>query len=235
MLGQLKHQAGEQATGHRVAHTYRPVGHGEIQQRQRRTGQRNRRELDHRHVGVGYALGPPRRRAHQPRTQRQAATHQQGADGNQRPINQHALQHRPLTAHAPDVVERIVDGDQQHDGGDRQKHDAHRRQLGGIVDKLLGVFFDQLGRFRHDIVEDEILDHVRHAVKHRKRRQQRHRHGNNWHQRQQGGKGQTRRRLQAVILLKAPVDHAQQLGEPRQQFWQGHHPWASGSAAIIHR
>jgi len=61
--------------------------------------------------------------------------------------------------HPPDVVERLLDGGQEHDGGDRQKQQADSGEPPGLARQLGKILLHHLTRGRHEVAVDEILNH----------------------------------------------------------------------------
>jgi hypothetical protein len=154
---------------------------------------------------------PPGNLPHQPargrqriRGQRQAGAQQQRAQRDGGPVDQHALAQRPQTAHAPDVVERTVDGEDQRQRGGQQHGKTPPPQPVGLGRELREVA-QHLARdvVGHQALDQPALQHILQLAEHGEGREHGQRHRNEGHQRQDGGEGQAAGRQAQAVFTEA--------------------------------
>ena len=95
---------------------------------------------------------------------RQAAADQQGGQGQDGPVGHQADGQPARHALAPDDVETLLDGAEQHQRGDRQKDDADSGELPGIGHEPGEVLAHDLAGGGNEIGEQELLHGFLHAL-----------------------------------------------------------------------
>ena len=184
LLGQLDADRDKDATGPRIAPWHLHVGNVAIQPRHaaREQDEFDRIKDETRTVRQGLAQPPGRRRRH-PGGERQADRQHQRTERDRGPIDQHALAQWPQLAHAPDVVERAVDRENQHQGRDHQDRQTHRAQATRLGRELREVVQHRpRNGVRDQAVHQPALQQQLHFSEDRKCGKNRQRHGHEGHQ-----------------------------------------------------
>jgi len=121
----------------------------------------------------------------------QTHTQQQRTQGDRRPVNEHALPKRPGRAHAPDAVERAVNGEYQSQRRAQQHGKPGHTQFIGLASELVEVA-QHLARniVWHQAFYQPLLQHILKLGEHRKRGEYRQRDRNKGHQSNGGGKSE---------------------------------------------
>jgi len=125
-----------------------------------------------------------------------------------RPVDEHPLRERPRRAHAPDVVECLVDREDQRDGGDQQHDQARDAQAAGLARELVQV----AQHLPRDVVGNQALDEpalqpALHLREHREDGEQRQRHREERHHRDGGREGQAAGREAEPVFAKTLAQH----------------------------
>ena len=181
---------------------------------------------------IDQALG----RRHHIGRQHQAKAQQQRPQRDGSPVNQHPLAQRPQLAHAPDVVERAVDGQDQRKGRDHQDGEADQAQLTGLGGELREIA-QHLARngLGNQAVHQPALQHLLRLAKDREGREQGQRHGKKRHQRQQRCESKTAGGHAQTVFLEARQQHLGRVvpGEGTQALLRTAAPAAQGRLEFL--
>eukprot|EP01136_Pigoraptor_vietnamica_P016251 Opistho-1_new@60105 len=158
LLRQLQPRSHEHATQQRMAPAHPGVGHVAVQRGNAPGEQRElHRPEQETHAARQAGHHVPRHRDGEG-GHRQAAGQQQRPEREHRPVHQHALRERARLAHAPDVVELAVDGEDERQRRDEQHQRAGPAHLPGLVGKLVEVAEHLLGDVgRHQALHPHVL------------------------------------------------------------------------------
>ncbi len=132
--------------------------------------------------------------------------------GQDHPVHGERLGQRPALGGAPDVVEVLVDGRDQHQCHHDQGADADRRGVGGVGHEAVDVLLEHLARCGDEVVIDELLDPLLQALEDRKGRHHAEHHGDHGHQGEQGDIGQVTGGDRQPVLLEAAPDELGKVG-----------------------
>ncbi len=110
-----------------------------------------------------------------------AGPDEHGSQGQDHPVHGECLGQRPALGRAPDVVEVLVDGRNQHQGHHDQGADPHRRGVGGIGHEAVDVLLDHIARSGHEVVVDEPLHLLLDALEYREGGHHAEHHGDHGH------------------------------------------------------
>ncbi len=137
-----------------MAPAHRPVGRNGVEEAER-----------HRFDGEGH--GPARQLAQDAVArdlgidragERERRAEQDGSQGDDGPVDQHAPENRSFPLHPPNLVERRVDGGKQHDRGEGEAEDADAGRLARVLHETGQRRRHRRARLGHEIAQHEALD-----------------------------------------------------------------------------
>ncbi len=180
------------------------VGHVVINSSEAARNQHELGGVEHQPHAPGQGTTAAARGPHKVRGDAQTRGDQQRPQRDGRPVDQQALPEGAWPAHAPDGVERAVDGEHQAECREEQHREAGPAQATRASGKLREIT-QHLAR---DVVRDQafhqpLLQHVLELGKHRKRCEQRQRHGQQRYQGDGGGKRQAAGGETQAVLAEA--------------------------------
>ncbi len=186
------------------------VGHHGIDQQESEHREQERQAAQQQVADAEQALGPEQPQRENIGGDGDAGPDEHGAQGQDHPVHGECLGQRPALSGAPDVVEVLVDGRDQHQRHHDQGADADRRGVGGVGHEAIDVLLEHLAGGGHEVVIDELLHRLLQALEHRKGRHHAEHHGDHGHQGEQGDIGQIAGGDRQPVLLETAPD---ELGE----------------------